>query len=117
MDESFTFSENIVGYLIQTELDKETMDEILSKIKDRLKVVSPICLYLEDETDEGISIGGFLSALEFHFSHSKDLDNVAIVTDDTFFKKSMDFKDMLFPVDVTTFKRSDRLQAMNWVMQ
>ena len=117
MKETFSFSENVVGYMIQTELDQETMDDILSKVKDRLKIVSPICLYLEDETNEGISVGGFLKALEFHFSHSRDLDRVAIVTDDTLFRKSMEFKDIVVPANLKTFKRSERVQAMNWVMQ
>ncbi len=117
MKESFAFSENVVGYLVKSEIDQEKIEEILNEIKERLKVVNPICIYMEDESDKGFSMGGFLKALEFHFSHSKDLDKIAIVTDDQFSKMSMEVKDILVPAKVKTFTKNDRMAAMNWVMQ
>lgn len=117
MKESFAFSENVLGYLMETEIDQDKMEEVLSEIRERVKVISPICLYLEDQSDKGISLGGFLKALEFHFSHSEDLDRIAIVSDDQFSKMSMEVKDVLVPAKVKTFKRKERVEAMNWVMQ
>ncbi|MBZ9730859.1 STAS/SEC14 domain-containing protein [Salegentibacter sp. JZCK2] len=116
MEKTFEFSENVVGFMVNKEIGQKKMEEILSKIKARLQKVSPICLYLEDESDEGISIGGFLKAVEFHFSHSRDLEKIAIVTDDELFKKSMEMKDLFVPAEVKSFKRKDRVEAMNWVM-
>ncbi len=117
MEKSFEFAENVVGFMINDEIDQKKMEEILSKIKDRLGVVSPICLYVEDESNEGISVRGFLKALEFHFSHSNDLDKVAIVSDNNLFQKVMEVKDLLVPAKVQVFERKDRVKAMNWVMQ
>ena len=117
MKESFAFSENVLGYLLKTEIDQDKMEEVLSEVRERIKKVSPVCIYLEDESDEGISFKGFLKAMEFHFSHSKDLDKIAIVSDDPFSKMSMEVKDKLVPANVKSFKRKDRVEAMNWVME
>ena len=117
MKESFAFSKNVLGYLIKKEIDQEKMEEVLSEVKDRIEKVTPVSIYLEDESDEGISFKGFLKALEFHFSHSKDLDKIAIVSDDPFSKISMEVKDKLVPADVKSFKRKERVEAMNWVME
>jgi hypothetical protein len=117
MKESFTFSENVLGYMIKTEIDQEKMEEVLSEIKDRIKKVTPVCIYLEDASDEGISFKGFLKAVEFHFSHSKDLDKIALVSDDAFSQMAMEVKDIIVPSNVKTFKREERIEAMNWVME
>lgn len=117
MKKSFAFAENVVGYLINSEIDEEKMEEILYEVKNRIKVVTPISIYLEDESDEGISVRGFLKALEFHFSHSKDLYKLAIVSNDKLTQKSMEIKDLLVPTKVKSFDREDRMSAMNWVME
>ncbi|PKD17604.1 hypothetical protein APR41_05170 [Salegentibacter salinarum] len=116
MEKTFEFADNVVGFLIKEEIDQKKMKEILSKIKERIEKVSPICIYIEDESDEGISLGGLLKAVKFHFSHSEDLKKIAIVTDDKMFKKSMDIKDVIVPADVKSFEKKDRMKAMNWVM-
>lgn len=116
MHETFEFADNVVGFIINEEIDQEKMADILSTIKDRLEVVSPISLYLEDETDKGISIGGFLKAMEFHFSHSKDLKKIAIVTDNKIFEKSVKIKNFMISGKMKSFERKDRMKAMNWLM-
>ena len=117
MEKTFEFAHHVVGFIVKEEIDQQKIDEILSSIKDRLEEVSPICLYLEDESDQGISIKAFLKALEFHYSHSHDLKKIAVVTDDKMFKKSMEMKDVLVPAKVKSFERKERLKAMNWVME
>ncbi|MBO2544026.1 STAS/SEC14 domain-containing protein [Salegentibacter sp. BDJ18] len=116
MEKTFEFADNVVGFMIKEEIDQEKMKEILSKIENRLEKIRPICLYLEDESDEGISLGGFFKAVKFHFSHPEDLKKIAIVTDDKMFKKSMKIKDFIVPADVEAFKKKERMKAMNWVM-
>ncbi len=117
MKKTFAFSENVVGFLVKTEIDHEKMEEILSEVKDRIKVVTPICIYLEDESDEGISFRGLLKAVEFHFSHSEDIDKLALVSDDKLTQKSMEMKDLIVPAKVKSFAKKDRVKAMNWVME
>ncbi|HEY9184496.1 MAG TPA: STAS/SEC14 domain-containing protein [Salegentibacter sp.] len=116
MEETFAFANNVVGFIVNEEIDKNKMEDILAAIKDRLEVVSPICLYLEDTSDEGISIPAFLKTLEFHFSHPQDFEKIAVVTNDKLFKKSMELKNHLVLAKVKTFERKDRLNAMNWVI-
>ena len=117
MEKSFEFAENVVGFMVKSEIDQEKIEEILEAVKQRIKKISPICLYLEDQNDDGASFGGFMEILSFHFSHSKDLDKIAVVTDDKLFQKSMDFKDLIVPAKVKTFDRKERMKAMNWVME
>ena len=117
MEKSFEFAENVVGYLVNEEMDQEKMEEVLSEIKERIKVITPICIYPEDTSDDGISVGGLLKAIEFHFSHSKDLDKIAIVSNDKLFQKSMELKGFLVPAKVKSFQRGERLEAMNWITE
>ena len=117
MKKSFEFSEKVVGFLVSQEIDQEKIDEILSALKERVEEVSPIRLYIEDESDEGISLKAFFKAVSFHFSHSKDLEKIGIVTNDKKFQASMEMKDLVVPADIKCFDKESRLQAMNWVMQ
>lgn len=117
MDKSFEFSKNVMGFLVNNEIDQEKIEEILSEIKGRIKMVSPICLYVEDESNEGISLAAFFKALGFHYSHSKDLDKIAIVTNDKKFQATMGMKDKIVPAKVKVFEKERRLEAMNWVVQ
>lgn len=116
MERTFEFAEHVVGFMVTEEINQEKVEEILSKIKDRLEKVSSISLYVEDESDEGISVGAFFKAMDFHFSHSEELKKIAIVTDDKLFKKSMVIKDLVVSAEVKSFERKERLKAMNWVM-
>lgn len=117
MVSSFEFAENVVGFMVREEIDREKAEEILSALKERMKKVSPICLYLEDQGNQGISVAGFIKTLAFHFSHSKDLEKIAIVTDSTGFEKSMELKDLLVSAQVKCFESEQRMEAMNWVME
>lgn len=117
MGKSFEFAQNVVGFMVNKEIDQDKIQEILNEVKDRIKKVTPICLYLEDESDEGISLGAFMKVLAFHFSHSQDLEKVAVVTDDKTFQTSMEMKDFVVPAKVKSFGRKERLEAMNWVIQ
>lgn len=117
MEKSFEFAENVIGFIVNQEIDQEKMDEILTAIKEKIEEITPLSLFLEDQSNEGISFVGFLKTLSFHFSHAKDLEKVAIVTDDKLFQKSMDMKNFLVPAKIKSFSRKDRLEAMNWVME
>ena len=117
MEKSFEFAENVVGFMINAEIDQKKMEEILMVVKERIEKVTPICLYLEDQSQKGISFGAFMKTLAFHFSHGKDLEKIAIVTDDVVFQNSMEMKDVFVPAKVKSFDRKERLEAMNWVMQ
>ncbi len=55
--------------------------------------------------------------MAFHFYHANDMDKIAIVTDDKMFQKSMEIKDLIVPAKVKSFKRKERMEAMNWVME
>ncbi len=50
MKKSFEFAENVVGFIVHAEIDQEKMKEILEEVKTRIQVISPICLYLEDQS-------------------------------------------------------------------
>ncbi|WP_029033180.1 STAS/SEC14 domain-containing protein [Salinimicrobium terrae] len=117
MEKSFEFAENVVGFMVNTEIDQDKIEEILHAVRERIKNVAPICLYLEDQSDEGISFAAFIKTLGFHFSHGKDLEKIAIVTDDKIFEKSMQMKDFIVPAKVKSFGRKERMEAMNWVME
>ena len=109
MERSFEFSEDVVGFLVSQEIDQEKIDKILAAIKERVEEVSPIRLYLEDESDEGISLGAFFKAISFHFSHSKDLEKIGIVTNDKKFQTSMEMKDIVVSANIRCFEKKERL--------
>lgn len=117
MEKSFEFAENIVGFMVNGEIDEKKINEILNALKEKIEKITPICFYLEDQSNEGISFKAFMETLTFHFTHSKDFEKVAIVTDDKIFQKSMELKDFFLASKVKTFARKERLKALNWVME
>ena len=117
MKNTFAFSDNILGVLMESELDDRKMEEIANLLEAKIKSNPSISIYLEDECKQGISFLGFLKSLSFHLSHQDSIRKVAIVTDLKWFQKAMDAKDLVIKADLKTFDISDRLKAMNWVME
>lgn len=117
MKDSFAFSEHVFGILIDSEIDQKKMEEISSHLEDKLKDNLFINLYVEDQHSNGISISGLLESISFHYTHSGSIKKVAIVTDLKWFQKTMELKSFLIGSDVQTFDISERMDAMNWVME
>lgn len=117
MKNSFAFADNIVGILLDSQLDDEKIKEIKSLLEERLKTNDFISIYFEDECRQGISLVAYLKSLLFHYTHPDSIQKVAIVTDLKWFQKSMDAKDLMVEANLKTFDISQRIEAMNWVMQ
>lgn len=117
MENTFAFSDNIVGVLVESELDEIRMEEIQSLLNARLEKNLYVSIYIEDQYSHGISLAGFLKSLSFHFTHSKSIKKVAIVTNVAWFQKLMDIKDFVVKAEVKTFDLSERVKAMNWIME
>ncbi|UZH56234.1 STAS/SEC14 domain-containing protein [Salinimicrobium tongyeongense] len=117
MTNSFAFSDDVVGVLIDTELNDEKLEEITNLLEQKMENNLSVSLYLEDESKQGITLLAYLKSLFFHYAHPYSIRKVAIVTDLKWFQRSMEAKDFIIEADLKTFDISDRLDAMNWVMQ
>lgn len=117
MKDTFAFSDNVFGVVVDSEIDQAKMEEIRSHLEERIRNNSFINLYIEDEHSKGMSISGLLECLSFHFSNSGSIKRVAIVTNLKWFQKTMNIKGLLIKAEVETFDLSQRMEAMNWVME
>lgn len=117
MKNSFAFSDDVVGVLIDSEFNEEKVEQIKTLLEEKIQTGSPVSVYLEDECKQGITFLGYLKSLSFHLANPDAVRKVAIVTDLKWFRKSMEVKDLLIKSDLRTFDTKQRLEAMNWVME
>lgn len=116
MKASFEFNDNVIGILVDSELNQKQIKDILALLEERLQKHSQVSLYVEDEKNKGISFKALLKAFRFTSVHSGEIMKIAIVTDSLSYQLEAQVKDFLVSTEVKVFASEERISAMNWVM-
>lgn len=117
MEESFKFSDKVIGVVIEDEINEDTLKGIKSLVNAKASEHHAINLYLEDRYNNGITLTAVLKDLLYEMSHDEPFFKIAVVTDKKLFRSIAKLKNMLLNIKVQSFEQKDRIQAMNWVME
>lgn len=115
MISTFKFSKNVVGFLIDSDLDTKLIDEIHSAITDKLKGNETINLFIEIQAGNNISFSALLKDLKFKKEHASQFKKIAVVTDLNWFQNIMEIKDLLMDAEVKSFDHKLRMEAISWI--
>ncbi len=117
MVSTFEFSENVVGIMIESNVDSELLQQVHSFIES--KFVKDDTINLLVEIKPGVEIPAFIMVkdLLFKLSHNRCFKKIAVITDKGVFKNYMKFKDFLMDAEVKTFSMDERIKAMNWIAE
>lgn len=118
MESFFEFGKNVVGVVIDQEIDEDMVEEIQNIIEERMgKNGNRISVYVEDKNNDGMSVKAVLKHLAYHIKQPEVLKKVAVVTDVKWVQMVMEMKDLFTESELETFPTEDRLLAMNWITE
>lgn len=117
MEVTFEFSENVVGIVLEEEINSDKLKEIKELVGERVDKHSGVNLYLEDRYNNGITLKAVLKDLAFELTNCEPFLKIAVVTDKKLFRVVAEIKDILLNIKVQPFELKDRVKAMNWVIE
>lgn len=117
MISTFEFSKNVVGIMIDSNVDKELLKEVHEFIESKFVEDDTINLLVEIKPGVEIPVFIMFQDLLFKLSHNRCFRKIAVISEEGFFKKVMKFKDILMDAEVKTYNIEDRIAAMNWIAE
>ncbi|SDR70350.1 SpoIIAA-like [Gillisia sp. Hel1_33_143] len=117
MISKFEFSEQVVGILVDSDIDTKTLDEIHEEILNKLDSHPTINLFVKITEGHSISLINILKDLIFKLDHAKHFSKIAMVSDLKRMSSAMIFKDLVMKADVRAFENQERMEAMNWISE
>jgi hypothetical protein len=117
MVSSFELADNVVGILIESDVDEKLIDKVHAMILEKLSVHEEINLFFEIRRGNEVSFKAFLNQMKFNFRNIGKFNKIAVVTDLGWIRNSMIIKDALMPADIADFSNNDRLNALAWISQ
>lgn len=114
---TFEFADDVVGILINTEMDEKVFKELQKLICDKIETFGRINLFIEVEKGNEISVKAVMKHLKFSIEQKNSFNKIAVVTEKSWFKKAVVFKDLMIPADVRAFTHEDRVEAIRWIAE
>ncbi|MDT0691453.1 STAS/SEC14 domain-containing protein [Salegentibacter sp. F188] len=113
----FELADNVVGILIESDLNVELINKVQTLILEKIDAHDEIHLFFEIRSGNEVTFKAFLNQMMFNFNNTEKFSKVAVVTDLDWIKNSMIIKDALLPTDIAHFSNKDRLNALAWISQ
>ncbi|MDT0641317.1 STAS/SEC14 domain-containing protein [Zunongwangia sp. F363] len=117
MLQTFNLAENVIGIIIDSYVDEDLTESLQQEVLEKMKKFGKINLFLEIRKGRELSVKAFFKNAHFNIEHSNGFNKVAVVSDLTWLKGAMVFKDILTEAKIETFPNSERLKALSWISQ
>lgn len=117
MVSTFEFSDEVVGIIIDSNIDKKLLDEIHRIIEEKFDKEKPMNLFVEIKQGVEIPVHIMIKDLIFKLNNAARFRKMAVVTGPGIFQKAMKVKDLLMEAEVEVFTHKERIAAMNWIAE
>lgn len=117
MISSFEFADNVVGIIINDDVDRKMLGEIHELLRNKFQQSAAINLYLELKPGIDIPFPLLVKDLIFQLRHKGKFNKLAIVTNLDLLRNLMKFRDLILDAEVETFTHANRIVAMNWIAE
>lgn len=114
---TFEFSDKVVGFIIDRDINSEVVDQIHALIEERLKEQDKLNLYVEIQAGNEISFTAFFEDFKFKIQHSNDFYKIAVVTNLEWFKHIAFLEKIFMNSEIKSFSLTNRIEAINWISQ
>ncbi len=112
---SFELAGNVVGIMVDKDLDKQYLEVIHKLIEEKLSEHESINLFCEILPHKEVPVRFAFENIKFKFEHSKKIRKMAMVTDINWIRGIMDVDNFFVSTEVKSFERKDRLLAIQWI--
>ncbi len=117
MISSFEFADNVVGIIIERDVDKKMLEGVHDLLRKKFKQSAVINLYLEIKPGVKIPVPLLVKDLIFQLRHKGKFNKLAIVTNQDLLRNIMKFRDLVLEAEVEVFTQKNRIKAMNWIAE
>lgn len=117
MISSFEFADNVVGIIIDDDVDRKMLGEIHELLRGKFQQTGAINLYLELKPGINVPVPMLVKDLIFQLRHKGKFNKLAIVTNLDLLRNLMKFRDLILDAEVETFSHANRIVAMNWIAE
>jgi hypothetical protein len=117
MVSTFEFAENVLGIIIDSDLDEELIERVQAKILDKLQGQEEISFFFEIKRGSKFGFKAFLEQMTFNLNHTRSFRKIAVVSDLDWLRNSMFIKDLIMPTDIKSFRNEERLTALAWISE
>lgn len=114
---TFEFADDVVGILINTDMDEKVFKELRRLICQKIEAFDRINLFMEIEKGNEISVKAVVKHLKFSVEQKNSFNKIAVVTEKSWFKSAVVFKDLIVPGEVRTFSHAERVEAIRWIAE
>lgn len=114
---TFEFADDVVGMLINTDMDEKVFEELQRLICQKIEAFGSINLFMEIEKGNEISVSAVMKHLKFSIEQKNNFNKIAVVTEKSWFKSAVVLKDLMIPGEVRTFSYADRVEAIRWIAE
>lgn len=117
MVSTFELAENVVGIMIDSDLDKDLIESVQAKILDKMEDHEEISIFFEIKKGSKVSFMAFVDQMKFNVNHTKSFKKIAVVSDLHWLRNSMFIKDLIMATDIRSFSNKERLEALAWIAE
>jgi len=117
MVSTFELAENVVGIIIDTDLDEELIERVQAKILNKIEGHGEISVFFEIKRGSKFGFKAFLEQMTFNLNHTSNFRKIAVVSDLDWLRNSMFIKDLIVPTDIKSFTNEERLTALAWIAE
>lgn len=112
---SFSFSDNIIGFIIDGPYDDAMVNKIQTEVYKKLKIYEKLNFYIEDTENAKISLIAIIKSLPFKIKTGNRFEKVAVVTDRKWLQFISYLEKLFFKAEIRIFATERRLEAIQWI--
>lgn len=112
---SFSFADNIIGFIIDGPYDEAMIERVQDEIKRKLEVYEKVSFYIEDTANAEISLIKIIKNLPFKTKLANRFEKIAVVTDRKWLRIVRILENYLLNADLRVFTSEQRLEAIQWI--
>lgn len=117
MISTFELSDNVVGLIIDENVESQGLEEIHKIILEKIDKFGKINIFCELSEGKNVAFQCVLDELKFKYDNSQNINKFAIVTNISWLRATMGMNDFIVHTDIRSFEIKDRMKAIQWISE
>lgn len=108
-------AKKVIGFEVDGGLEKRDIQKVTRVLEEKTRRGEHVNLYAEVQNIEGMTLPAMLEDLKAGVEHSKHIDKMAVVSDNTLAKGATEVSGLFTGTDINTYSQGQKAEALEWV--